>query len=182
MTPIKLIQQAIEDAVRKDDQSSPHKKLLTTSERNIAFHIGSALEQVISEIDEFKRYQVDVEYNRQGENDDPKKLNSKRVIPDIVIHKRGLTHEDDNDANYLWIEIKMIWNFNGKRDSITNAEKKKDFHKDKHKLVLARSEKHYEHAAFLIFNRRCECFLEIDNNAEHKDAFSLLPLTQASTP
>src|SRR6266566_1811193 len=133
MTPIKLIRQAIEDAVRQDDQSNPHIRLLTTSERNIASHIRAALESVIRKGGELNGYQVDVEYNRQGEGDDPKKLD-------------------------------------GENDSIATAAKKDAFNKDKHKLRLAKSEKHYKHIAFLIFNRNGECFLEIDNDIEYKDS------------
>ncbi len=177
MTPIKLIRQAVEEAVKQDDQSHSHISLLTSSERNIASHIRAALESIIRKSGELNGYQVDVEYNRQGKGDDPKKFDGKKVVPDIIVHKRGITYEEDRDANYLCVEIKVIGNFNGKKGSIPTAKGKRNFAKDKYKLVLARSEKQYKHAAFLIFNRRGECFLEIDNDAEYNDAFSLLPLT-----
>ncbi len=77
MTPEELIHQAVEDAVRLDNQSNPRKKLLTTSERNIAFHIGAALQHIIRDKDEFMGYQVDVEYHRQGAENDPKKFDGK---------------------------------------------------------------------------------------------------------
>ncbi len=172
MTPEELIKRAVEGAVRQDDQSNPHIRLLTTSERNIASHIRAALESVIRKGGELNGYQVDVEYNRQGEGDDPKKLDGENVVPDIIVHKRGITSEKDEDANYIYIEVKIIDNFDGERDSIATAAKKDAFNKDKHKLRLAKSEKHYKHIAFLIFNRNGECFLEIDNDIEYKDSFT----------
>jgi hypothetical protein len=177
MTPEKLIQQAVEDAIKLDNQSNPRKKLLTTSERNIAFHIGAALKQIIRDNDEFMGYQVDVEYHRQGADDDPKKLDGENVVPDILVHKRGITFEEDKEANYLYMEIKIIDRFNGKRNSITSVKKAGAFNEDKHKLMLAKSEKHYKHTAFLIFNRNGECFLEIDTDSQWKDSFRLVSLT-----
>ena len=177
MTPEELIQRAIQHAIKLDNQSNPRKKLLTTSERNIAFHIGAALKQIIRDNDEFMGYQVDVEYHRQGADDDPKKLDGENVIPDILVHKRGITFEEDKEANYLYMEIKIINRFNGKRNSITNVKKAEAFNDDKHKLVLAKSEKHYKYTAFLIFNRNGECFLEIDTDSQWKDSFRLVSLT-----
>jgi hypothetical protein len=178
MTPEELIQRAIQHAIKLDDHSNPRKKLLTTSERNIAFHLGASLQQIIKDNDELMKYQVDVEYNRQGADDDPKKLDGKKVVPDILVHKRGVAFEEDKEANYLYMEIKVIDNFNGKRNSVPTA-RTKGFNKDKHKLMLARSEKHYKHTVFLVFNRNGECFLEIDNYIEIKDSFEPLPLSQS---
>lgn len=173
--PENLILQAIENAIRLDEYSNPRKILLTTSERNIASHIRASLELVVRKMNKFDDYQVDVEYNRQGEGDDPKKLNSKNVVPDIIIHKRGFSHQEDNNANYLYMEIKIIERFNGNRCSIEdNHEVLEDFLYDKHKLILARTEKQYKHTAFLIFNKDGDAFLEIDNLSREKDYFRLL--------
>jgi hypothetical protein len=174
MTSEELIHQAVEEAVRLDNQSNPRKKLLTTSERNIAFHIGAALHQIIRNNDEFMGYQVDVEYHRQGADNDPKKLDGENVVPDILIHKRGITFEEDTDANYLYMEVKVINRFNGKKESIRDSDKLTDFMHDKDKLMLARLEKHYKHTAFLIFNRSGECFLEVDNTDFAGSLFSRL--------
>jgi hypothetical protein len=177
MTPEKLIQQAIQLAIKLDDHSNPRKKLLTTSERNIAFHIGASLQQMIKDTDELMKYQVDVEYHRQGTDNDPKKLDGKKVVPDILVNKRGVTFEEDEEANYLYLEIKIINNFNGERNSVLPA-RIEGFQKDKRKLIHARSEKHYKHTAFLIFTRNGECYLEVDN-IESKDSFDPLPLSQS---
>jgi len=171
MTPEKLIQQAVEEAVRRDHQSHPHISLLTSSERNIASHIRASLESIIRNSGELDGYQVDVEYNRQGEGDTPKRLGGENVVPDIIVHKRGITCEEDNDANYLFVEIKVIDNFNGERNSIRTTKGKENFDYDKHKLIFARSEKRYKHAAFLIFNQHGQCYLEIDNDAIWEDSF-----------
>jgi hypothetical protein len=179
MTPEELINQAVEEALRLDNQSEPRKKLLTTSERNIAFHIGAALQHIIRDNDEFMGFQVDVEYHRQGADNDPKKLDGENVVPDILIHKRGTTNEEDIDANYLYLEVKVINRFNGKKESIRDSDKLTDFMHDKDKLMLAKSEKHYTYAAFLIFNRRGECFLEVDNTDIAIDLFSRIVINPA---
>ena len=178
MIPEELIQRAIQCAIKLDDQSNPHKKLLSTSERNIAFHIGAALNHIIRDMDEFMGYQVDVEYNRQGVGDDPKKFDGKKVVPDILIHKRGITFEKDTSSNYLYMEVKVINLFNGKRESIKDKRKLTAFRHDKYKLMLAKSEKHYKHIAFLTFNKSTECFLEIDTDDEFKDSFTRVSLSQ----
>jgi hypothetical protein len=50
-------------------------------------------------------WQVNCEYNRQGEDDDPKKdsIGAKRR-PDIVVHERG-----HDRSNLLVIEVKPAW-------------------------------------------------------------------------
>jgi len=60
--------------------------------------------------EEFPDHKVDAEYNRIGANGDPKRLNlpadfgtkNGRVIPDIIVHRRG-----NNDENLLVAELKM---------------------------------------------------------------------------
>jgi hypothetical protein len=76
-------------------------------------------------------------------------------------------------------QLVWLYRFNGIRDSIRDNDKLTDFKHDKHKLMHARSEKHYKHTAFLVFNRNGGCFLEIDNYIEIKDSFGLLPLSQS---
>lgn len=180
MTPEELIEQALKDALEQDSLLSPRKELLTTSERNIAFHIAQALTNIIENSVEFMQYQVDVEYHRQGDGGIPKKLGGENAVPDIIIHKRGITHEEDNDANYLYMEIKLINNFTGKHSSISQKSKREAFAKDKHKLMLASSEKHYQHTAFLIINRNAECFLETNTNCQKGDSFRLVAFTNSN--
>ncbi|RVG88457.1 hypothetical protein CN221_27365 [Sinorhizobium meliloti] len=63
--------------------------------------------------EEFTHHKVDAEYNRIGVNGDPKRLNlpaefgtkNGRVIPDIIVHRRG-----DNEENLLVAELKMETN------------------------------------------------------------------------
>lgn len=47
----------------------------------------------------FPNFSVDCEYNRDGTN--PKKVDGKNIVPDIIIHKRGC-----NDHNLVVIEAK----------------------------------------------------------------------------
>jgi hypothetical protein len=61
----------------------------------------------------FPSYDVDVEYNREGHEQDPKHLqlppectkSNGRVCPDIVVHKRG-----HDERNLLVIEVKKSTN------------------------------------------------------------------------
>lgn len=53
-------------------------------------------------------YVVDCEYNRNKYK--PKKLQGKKVYPDIIIHKRG------GEDNILVLELKTWWNKNTEDD------------------------------------------------------------------
>lgn len=83
------------------------KHLLDTdaNERSITHHLANYLQQ------EFERWNVDVEYNRDGR--DIKRLSnllnvsSDAVYPDIVIHRRG------TNENLLVIEVKKRGGGNG---------------------------------------------------------------------
>lgn len=73
------------------------------NERTVSAKLACYLEK------EFPDYSVDVEYNRHGVEIKTIK-GPKRILPDIVIHKRG-----SDDYNLLAIEIK-IRNYNKERD------------------------------------------------------------------
>src|SRR6185437_7481913 len=66
------------------------------SERAISHRLGCYLQSKISE-------KVDCEYNRRGFEINPKKINSRKVYPDIIIHNRV-----DDSNNILAIEIKKF--------------------------------------------------------------------------
>lgn len=62
------------------------------SERCISFRLGIYFQEV------FVDYNVDCEYNR--EMYDIKRMNEKRIYPDIIVHKRKTVN------NLIWVEVK----------------------------------------------------------------------------
>jgi hypothetical protein len=71
-----------------------------TSEWSIAHRLAVYLEQVIP------GWNVDCEYNRQGQERDLKKMsNGSNVRPDIIIHHRGFV---EPEHNLLVLEIKKL--------------------------------------------------------------------------
>jgi hypothetical protein len=89
-----IVRQALDALVARD------AILLTNngSEWSIAHRLGVYLEHALP------GWNIDCEYNRQGEGDDPKcNPNGTRVRPDIVIHHRGRL---EREHNLLAIELK----------------------------------------------------------------------------
>jgi hypothetical protein len=72
-------------------------------ERACAFRIGSYYREMIEdkETSSFYGYNVDMEYNRQGEKGNSKISEGKIIFPDLLLHRRG-----SND-NILICEFKM---------------------------------------------------------------------------
>ena len=108
-------------------------------ERTLTQNLARHLEEF------FKDFSVDCEYNRDG--NDPKEIPqndpenpTKKVIPDIIIHKRGC-----NDHNLVVIEAKC-----DASDSNKNEDCKK--------LQWIKEEFNYEHAFFINFIRNKQPF------------------------
>ncbi len=150
MLPPKLILRSFFYSCLKDSLKKPKKKLFSTSERNIASYLRSSLEIFKNFHRSLLFYQVDTEYNRVGIKSTSKKIDYKegkklRVIPDIIVHKRGETVKDGKDVNYLCIEIKKIRNFNGDLNSIKNREMRRRLEDDLEKLKFLRRNKNYKY-------------------------------------
>lgn len=70
----------------------------SSSEWALAHRLAVYLEQLLP------GWNIDCEYNRQGEADDPKRLaTGSRVRPDIIVHHRGRV---EPEHNLLAIELK----------------------------------------------------------------------------
>jgi hypothetical protein len=74
----------------------------------------------------FPDHNVDAEYNRVGFDGDPKRLklppechggHVRRVLPDLVVHRRG-----DNDENLLVAELKMETSTQPRRCDLTRLK------------------------------------------------------------
>lgn len=73
-------------------------------ERSIGFRLGMYLVEEIKDIEWLQGLDIDLEYNKDG--DDPKRTESKPngAAPDLIIHQRG-----NNECNALAVEMKGWW-------------------------------------------------------------------------
>ena len=95
-----LISHTPNDKKRKRSWS----KKTNVSERAIVFRFAHYLQNELF-VTNYKLFNLDCEYNRNG--DKPKKICAlgKNAIPDIILHRRG-----DNSNNILIMEFKGYWN------------------------------------------------------------------------
>lgn len=112
------------------------------SEWAVAFQLAYYMRRSLSQ-EQLGEYSIDVEYNRATVNEVvmTKYIGyKKRARPDIIIHKRGASSLDDEDANVLWLELKRSCDTKTAKDRIGE-----DF--DKLKLVTRKAEKGLESVA-----------------------------------
>lgn len=131
----KMSQSPVQDiVVAALDRMKTHDAQLfriNVSERTLTHRLAVYLEAA------FEGWHVDCEYNRDG--DIPKSLQTKRgrkrVLPDIIVHKRG-----PKGPNLLVIEAK-------KSSDLTMKNKNSDYIK----LRAYKDELQYSHTAFIVF-------------------------------
>ena len=105
----------LEDAIAKVEDEDRHLLTVNVSERCIATRLAMYLREY------FVGYDVDVEYNRHGNNvkrllrvveryprDRDAETRCHSVLPDVVVHKRGI-----DDSNLLVIEMKKSSDIDG---------------------------------------------------------------------
>jgi hypothetical protein len=80
-------------------------------ERSVSFRFALYVYELILESEWLRRYNLDLEYNKNGVK--PKRLPTrpKGAQPDIILHRRG-----SNEENILVIEIKGWWNDYPRKD------------------------------------------------------------------
>ena len=100
------------------------------SERSIVFRFGIYLEKY--RLKYFPQYDLDVEYNRNINL--IKMLDGDKVIPDLIIHKRG-----SNQNNLLVLEFKTWWN---------NKQSK-----DKKRIELFKQKLNYQYGATILIDK-----------------------------
>ena len=107
------------------------------SERAIVFRFGLYLQRLLSRDKELKFYNLDNEYNRNGQ--DPKRTSEfeNGTYPDLIIHQRG-----NNNNNICIIECKTEWNSDTKKD----IKKIKDF-------INPKGQYKYKYGVSIIFER-----------------------------
>lgn len=133
------------------------------NERTISYKLAEYIQK------EFSSYDVDCEYNKMQNGEDPKKYTAKTldldaeeissndekgitVYPDIIIHKRG-----NNENNYLIIEIKKNKYANEKRKK---GESYRDFDFRKLKAYTKETTLNYTYGIYLEFEGNTICELK----------------------
>lgn len=124
------------------------------SERSITFNLGQYLKAFIQDV-YGAEYNVDCEFNR--DLDTIKRIGIDKIIPDIIIHKRG-----SNENNLVVIEVKPWWNL--KEDALIADE-------DKLKYLTNNSYQYkYDYGLSLIINKNrtdSEVKIFIDGNTDN---------------
>lgn len=129
---IELLSKALDLLYSNDQYLISNEASQYVGERCIAHKLGGYLSNLISE------YDVDCEFNR--DLDTVKKMGGHKIIPDIIIHKRG-----NNDDNLIVIEVKPWWN--DKREGFINDEKKLKY------LTNCNNQYRYKYGLSLIINQ-----------------------------
>lgn len=182
MQPESFIKQGIIEMLKADSKTSPKQCLLKTSERNITAHLRSHLGQIGYSY-EGKKYQIDHEYNRVGMDNIPKNLPSDclkqkigHVVPDIIVHLRGVEINENINANWLVIEVKKIPSFSGAIKNVKNKKQKENLKHDLQKLNCFRKDERflYQHMASIIFSKN-GVWISLDDKIEKKE-FKILEI------
>ncbi len=100
------IMQRIKSAIQKVYSKDKYLIVNNLHERTIAHKFAEYLQ---SEFTNCNDWNVDCEYNKRGRN--TKRLTyvdneSKKIFPDIIVHKRGTENELGYNPNFLVFEIK----------------------------------------------------------------------------
>lgn len=123
-----LVEKALDELYTKDSYLLENE----VHERTIVFRFGLYLQVLMDKSKKFNEYNLDFEYNRNG--NDPKMLSilGSNVIPDLIIHRRG-----SNDHNLLVVEFKTYWN----SDTRSDLEKLSGFmsKKEPYKYIAGKS-------------------------------------------
>ena len=123
------VEEALNKLYEKDQYLIHSEKNNHVSERSITHKLGAYLTPL------FEEYDVDCEYNRFGyEGKFVEKL-KQNVIPDIIIHKRGVVN------NFIAVEIKTWWNKHKRSSDIDKLTE------------LTRGKYHYKYGLSIVINK-----------------------------
>lgn len=180
MAPLKLMMRSVLYAQLMDGLKEPEKELFSTSERNIASYVRSSLETFKNINILLSHYQVDTEYGRAGKKSDSKRMNKARVIPDIIVHKRGKTAKKYEDANYLCVEIKKIKGFNGDIEAIKNKQKRRRLDADLDQLAFFRGDENirYKYGLSLVISDNHTIYFKINDEDFMRCSIKQIPINK----
>lgn len=105
---ISELKNLLSKAVNKLYEENPPLIDEKRTERPSVFRVGVYLNELLKR-STFKDLHLDCEYNNNER--DVKKLDNKKIVPDLIIHKRG-THE----FNKLVVEFKGWWESDSSKD------------------------------------------------------------------
>jgi hypothetical protein len=173
---------AIENMFEEDGAQDPARPLIKTSERNITAHLRDHIHRVLHQDTRYRHYQVDHEYNRMGLSEEPKHGQGasdksrkhigpcpplRNIVPDIAVHRRGITADKGNSPNLFVIEVKKISFFNGSPANIRNKKVKCALNRDRRKLRVLRDPSdgfRYQHTASLVFSLPIVVWVALDDS------------------
>ena len=110
------LKQLVENAIRNFNDSEEYLISRDLSERCICSKFAMYLDKAVQR-SEFGDYHVDVEYNRgaEGSEYNPKSLENKKIVVDLIVHKRGYDINYGFD-NLICIEMKKSGNKDIEKD------------------------------------------------------------------
>ena len=167
------VKQLLNESLRMlyDTDESAALSVFRTNERNITAQLLYPLR--VNLLSRYDRYQIDHEYGRlkapEGTPPESKTFSDSsgqmsRGMPDIIIHKRDVRVSEDEDANLLAIEVKLLPSFSGFIGRIGNKRLKERVEKDARKLSQMKAESgkyQYRHTSLLIVTKT-EVWASID--------------------
>lgn len=103
----------VKEAVNNFNENEEYLIKTDLSERCICARFAMSLTDVLADT-RYRDYYVDVEYNRGafGSERSAKRIEKKRIIVDLIVHKRGYNPEEGFN-NLICIEMKKTTNRNG---------------------------------------------------------------------
>ena len=104
----------MENAIEKFNQADRYLLENDLSERCICSRLAFHIQQELLESNDFREYVVDVEYNRgfNALENLPKHLHDKKIVVDLIVHKRGFSEVYGFD-NLFCAELKKTTNREG---------------------------------------------------------------------
>ena len=100
------IRNILETAINKFNENDVYLIENDLSERCICSRLALYIQQALM-TPRFSEYIVDVEYNRgaKGKDKSPKVLHDKKIVVDLIVHKRGQS-KDSSQNNLFCLEMK----------------------------------------------------------------------------
>lgn len=110
---ITILKTALTELYKRD------KELIdrAVNERALAFCLGLHMNPLLQANEKLKIWNLDIEYNKNGDKPKRTPRRPKGAVPDLIMHKRG-----NNNSNYLVIEIKGWWNSKSREEDFIKLE------------------------------------------------------------
>lgn len=87
------------------------------NERDLAFRLGLHMNPLLQANEQLKIWDLDIDYNKNGDGPKRTPRRPKGAVPDLIMHKRG-----NNNSNNLVVEIKGWWNRQAREEDFIKLE------------------------------------------------------------